>query len=288
MMRSRFVLAVLASIGVAIACAADAPRSFSPPPDSAIPTDELGKLVRLGHAIFTDTKKNAAPYVGNDLKCSNCHLDAGRKANAAPLWAAYVAYPRYREKTKHVDTFAERVQDCFRYSMNGKPPPADSDVLNALVAYSYWLATGAPVNTSMAGAGFPKVAKPAAAPDFARGQSVYASKCAACHGIEGAGLKSGDVQVFPPLWGARSFNWGAGMQRLDNAAGFIKANMPLGQGGTLSDQEAWDVAYFMAAHERPQDPRYSGSIAQTRTRYHDSADSLYGTTVNGRVLGAGR
>ena len=39
--------------------------------------------------------------------------------------------------------------------------------------------------------------------------------------------------------GADSFNWGAGMHQIGNAAGFIKANMPLGQAGMLSDQEAW-------------------------------------------------
>jgi thiosulfate dehydrogenase len=77
------------------------------------------------------------------------------------------------------------------------------------------------------------------------------------------------------------------MERLDNAAGFIKANMPLGRGGTLTDQDAWDVAYFMDAHERPQDPRYRGSIAQTRKAYHDTPASLYGQKVNGKLLGQG-
>ena len=77
------------------------------------------------------------------------------------------------------------------------------------------------------------------------------------------------------------------MGSLKNASGFIKANMPLGLGGTLSDQQAWDVAQFMNSHERPQDPRYKGSIAATRAAYHDSPNDLYGTTVNGRLLGAG-
>ena len=77
------------------------------------------------------------------------------------------------------------------------------------------------------------------------------------------------------------------MHQVSNAAGFIKANMPLGAAGTLTDQQAWDVAYFMDAHERPQDPRYARSIAETRKQYHDSPDSLYGLKVNGRILGAG-
>ena len=36
------------------------------------------------------------------------------------------------------------------------------------------------------------------------------------------------------------FNGGAGMGSINNAAGFIKGNTLLGQGNTLTDQEAWD------------------------------------------------
>ena len=61
--------------------------------------------------------------------------------------------------------------------------------------------------------------------------------------------------------------------------------MPLSQGNTLSDQEAWDVAAFIDSQERPQDPRFSGSIADTRKKYHDSTMSMYGQLVNGVVLG---
>jgi thiosulfate dehydrogenase len=42
------------------------------------------------------------------------------------------------------------------------------------------------------------------------------------------------------------------------------------------------------AHERPQDPRFSGSVEATRKKYHDSDDSLYGRTVNGHLLGGAR
>lgn len=46
------------------------------------------------------------------------------------------------------------------------------------------------------------------------------------------------------------------MGDIRNAAGFVKANMPLGLGGTLTDQQAWDVATFMDNHERPQAPPF--------------------------------
>lgn len=261
--------------------------AFQPPPARAMPEREYGKVVRLGEQLFLHTSTLAKQYVGNDLNCSNCHLDAGRQPNSAPMWAAFVHYPAYRAKTGKVDTLASRLQGCFQYSMNGKAPPADDPVLTALQAYFAWLATGAPVGKPLAGSGYPKLAKPAQAPDYGRGEKAYAANCAVCHGAEGQGQRVADQQVFPPLWGPRSFNWGAGMHQLSNASAFIKANMPLGKGGSLSDQDAWDVAYFMNAHERPQDPRFKGSVAQTRKAHHDDPDSLYGLTVNGHLLGSG-
>jgi thiosulfate dehydrogenase len=258
---------------------------FSPPTEDEIPKNEFGDMVRLGEKIFHDTQANAKEFVGNSLVCSNCHLDSGRLANAAPLWAAYVLYPSYRAKNGRVNTFEERLQDCFLYSMNGKAPAPDDKVLVALESYAYFLAKGAPTGVQLPGRGYPKLAKPAKL-DYGHGQQVYADKCAVCHGADGLGQSAADRQVvFPPLWGARSFNWGAGMSSINNAAGFIKANMPLSQGNTLTDEEAWDVAAYIDSQERPQDPRFNGSVAETRKLHHDSPMNMYGQTVNGVVLG---
>ncbi|MEX6507186.1 c-type cytochrome [Jiella sp. M17.18] len=259
--------------------------SFTPPPESAIPDDEFGQMVRTGEAIFHDTQKNAGQFLGNDLQCSNCHIDRGRLAGSAPLWAAYVKYPAYRSKNGHVNTFEERLQGCFRYSMNGKAPPLGDEVLVALESYAYFLAKGAPTGASLPGRGYPALPKPSGL-DRKNGAAVYAQNCALCHGGNGEGQKTASgVTVFPPLWGPRSYNWGAGMSTISNAAAFIKANMPLGKGGSLSDKDAWDVAAFIDGKERPQDPRFAGSVAETRKKYHDSKMNLYGTEVDGVMLG---
>ena len=167
------------------------PPPSLPPPDSAIPNDEFGAAVKLGRAIFTDTGVHAGAYVGNHLRCSNCHLDAGRLANSAPLAQAYVRYPAFRKKTGQVDTFEERLQGCFRYSMNGKPPPLGDKVLTALTAYAFFLAKGAPTGAEMPGRGYPVVPKPPLPRDYARGETVFGAKCAACHGANGAGTERG-------------------------------------------------------------------------------------------------
>ncbi|HEY1773585.1 MAG TPA: c-type cytochrome [Gammaproteobacteria bacterium] len=265
--------------------AAQSSTAFTPPPLSAIPAGPEGDVIWQGLEIMTRTRAAAGAYVGDALDCADCHVDQGRRADSSPMWAAYVTYPKYRAKNHRVDSLSQRIQDCFRYSMNGKPPAADSTEMYALVAYFKWLATGLPVGLDPKGAGYPKLSQPPQPADRSRGATVYAADCAMCHSDDGAGRSTRGEQVFPPLWGPRSFNWGAGMERVNNAAGFIQANMPYGLGNTLSLQQAWDVAAFMDSHSRPQDPRFTGNLEETRKLYHPS-DSYYGQSVDGQTLGA--
>lgn len=262
---------------------------FTPPPDSELQSNAFGELVRRGEAIFVNTKALAPQYVGNEMNCVNCHLDRGRLANSSPMWAAYPMYPAYRKKNNKVNSFTERLQGCFTFSMNGTPPPADSEVILALTAYSYWLSTGAPIGKALPGRGFGETPLPKGGYDIARGKIVYEKQCQICHGQNGEGQKVGANFVFPPLWGKDSYNWGAGMHRINTAAGFIQHNMPLGRGKTLTDRESWDVAAFVNMHERPQDPRLiDGDIEKTRQRFHaDDGVNLYGTVVDGKLIGQG-
>jgi len=263
---------------------------FRPPQQSELPDNAYGKMVMDGYALFVDTKRQAPQFVGNGLNCTNCHLDQGRLANSAPLWGAYTMYPAYRQKNDKVNTFAERLQGCFQFSMNGgTPPAADSREITALSVYAYWLSTTAPVGVELPGRGYPQVPQPAGGYDLERGAAVYEAQCALCHGNQGQGQKVGTDYVMPPLWGKDSYNWGAGMHRINTAASFIKHNMPLGKPGSLSDQQAWDVAAFINTHERPQDPRLvEGSIEKTRVKFHaNDGVNAYGKIINGILIGQG-
>ena len=44
---------------------------------------------------------------------------------------------------------------------------------------------------------------------------------------------------------------------------------------------------FIDSQPRPQDPRFTGDIAETRKKYHDDANSMYGKVENGVLLGQG-
>ena len=197
-------------------------------------------------------------------------------------------YPAYRKKNNKVNTFTERMQGCFEFSMNGKAPSSDSHVMKALGTYAYWLATKAPVGEDLPGRLYPVIPAPEKGFDLVKGKQIYAEQCTICHGGEGQGQKSAGVFVFPPLWGKDSYNWGAGMHRINTAAGFIKQNMPLGKGGSLTDDEAWHVAAYINSHERPQDPRLvDGSVEKTRKKYHEGDGvNLYGEVRQWRDAGA--
>ncbi|MGZ8301435.1 MAG: c-type cytochrome [Telluria sp.] len=267
---------------------------FVPPAESEIPEGPVGDAIKRGRDIFIDTPKYAAKYVGNSMACAQCHLDAGRRENSAPMWAAYVQYPKFRAKNNKINTLEERINGCFQYSMNaqaspaGKAPPPGDDIYKELMTYMYWLADGAPTGEEMHGGGYIKLKEPKLGYDAGRGMAVYEQNCALCHGADGQGRREADGKVrFPPLWGAEAYNWGAGMSRIDTAAGFIKANMPLSKPYSLTDQEAWDVAAYIDSHERPKDPRQTGTIEEARAKFHKGEKSYYGKVLDGQLRGVG-
>ncbi|MNI34717.1 Cytochrome c [compost metagenome] len=127
-----------------------------------------------------------------------------------------------------------------------------------MLEYMAWLSRPVPEGARVAAPSEGPIDS-ALTPDPVRGQALYAAQCAACHGDNGEGQRdaSGDI-AFPPLWGERSFNIGAGMARLYKAAGFVKHNMPpavsreppLGQ-QVMPDQDAVDIASYFINQPRP-------------------------------------
>ncbi|WNK21346.1 c-type cytochrome [Halomonas piscis] len=269
---------------------------YQPPLKEDIPDDEFGDAVTRGREIFVNTGTNAGEFVGNDLACANCHLNAGRRPNSAPMWAAITNYPAYRGKNEMINTIEDRVNGCFTYSMNapgspsGGPPPQGHQVYKDLESYFSWLADGNALREDVPGRGYPSLEEPEQDYDRDRGEQVFADNCAVCHGLNGQGQKDLNGRyIFPPLWGPNSYNWGAGMHRVNTAAGFIKANMPLGRPDSLSNQQAWDVAAYINSFPRPADPRQVDEdldLDEAKEAYHQHQD-YYGETRNGATLGKG-
>jgi thiosulfate dehydrogenase len=217
------------------------------PTDTAFPDGPLGVSVRRGRAILMATRDSLPAYVGNDLRCTSCHLDEGRRPGGIPWVGVYGRFPQYRSRSARVLVLEDRINDCLRRSLHGRALPPESRAMRDMVAYMAWLSRGIPVGATVSGQGLPRME--ALAGDGARGEGIFAGRCASCHGADGQGT----LQA-PPLWGPRSFNVGAGMARLRTAAAFIRHNMPYDRPGTLTDQQAFDVAAFVTSRPRPDFP----------------------------------
>lgn len=221
---------------------------FAPPSPDTIPGDLRGEQIKLGYEIVAHTQEYGKPYVGNALNCTNCHLDAGLNPNAASFVGLSGLFPEYRARADRQISLADRINECFERSMNGKALPPDSSKLNAVVAYIEWLSQNVPQGSKVSWRGIPRIT-PSRQPDPAKGKNVFAKKCVFCHGSDGHGTMAG-----PPVWGPGSYNIGAGMARVSVAASFIKANMPRGWGWSVTDDEAYDVAAYINSQPRPDFP----------------------------------
>lgn len=210
-----------------------------------IPAGPLGDAIRRGRALLAATPESLPPHVGNRLRCVSCHLDDGRRETGS--WVGVFArYPQYRARSGTIETIEYRVNDCFRRSMNGTAlDPAGRDMAD-IVAYLAYLSHGTPVGPPPPGGGARLQQWAAFTADTAAGARVYATTCTACHGPDGQGSVGA-----PPVWGAASYNVGAGMARVRTAAEFIRRNMPFDRPGTLTDQQAFDVAAYINTRPRP-------------------------------------
>jgi thiosulfate dehydrogenase len=229
--------------------------AWQPPPETDIPNDSLGAAIRRGLALVTHTADSLPAYATGKLNCSNCHLNAGRNVDAAPLAGSQARFPKYMDRTGAVISIADRVNYCFTRSLAGNRLPVESREMQDILAYLAWLSSGVPVGEGKKLPGSEGLRSMPAqlVGDKTRGAAVFTAKCVVCHGANGQGNPAIPPGV-PPLWGAKSFSVGASMARQGKAASFIWHNMPFGQGKTLTQQEAFDVATYVTSQARTDSP----------------------------------
>jgi thiosulfate dehydrogenase len=141
----------------------------------------------------------------------------------------------------------DRINYCFTRSLAGSKLPADSREMQDIVAYLAFISKGVPNGEHIRGEGMAKM--PALVGDSSRGRALFTDNCARCHGNNGSGM--GPI---PALWGPQSFSIGASMARQERAASFIRYNMPFDRPGSLTDQQAYDIAAYVTSMPRPDSP----------------------------------
>ena len=221
--------------------------AFRVPDESEIRDSVLLASVRRGKALLAFTRDSLPAYVGNRLQCVYCHPDNGTRRNAMPWVGVYARFPQYRSRAGGIQVIEDRINDCFRRSMNGRALAPESRDMRDIIAYMAFLSSGYPVFAQVDGQSVPRV--PKLPGDTVRGAATFAAKCSSCHGPDGAGSPE-----YPALWGPGSYNIGAGMARVQTAAAFIKVAMPRTAPGTLTDQEAYDLATYINTRPRPDFP----------------------------------
>lgn len=218
--------------------------AFRVPNESEVGDPTVLASIRRGRALLRDTRDSLPRHVGNRLACTSCHQNDGTVKDGMPWVGVYARFPQYRSRAGGTQIIEDRINDCFKRSMNGVALVPESRDMRDIISYLAFLSIGYPVGSEVDGQGIPAL-DPLPA-DSARGEGVFRTRCARCHGPRGEGVGPAGA-----LWGDGSYNIGAGMARLRTAANFIKARMPQDSAGVLSDQEAFDVARFINSQPRP-------------------------------------
>jgi thiosulfate dehydrogenase len=265
------VIRLFAALALAGAASTQVRAQISPvwtiPEVGALPRDAHGLQIREGRDLITATYAYIGPdapdaskrYAGNNLACTNCHLEAGTKKFGLPLFGLYGDFPQYSARIGADISIEDRINSCMTRSMNGRPMPDDAPEMAAVVAYIKFISSGVAPEQKLPGLGSGQMPELRRAADPDRGKPLFTRDCAGCHNADGSGLpysvaNSDQGYIDPPLWGPASFNDGAGMARLITMANFIHFNMPHGTDYLdvqLDVEEAWDISAYVLSHPRP-------------------------------------
>ncbi len=222
---------------------------WKPHTEADIPNDSLGASIRRGLYLMRFTPESLPAYATSSLRCTSCHQQDGLKASSAPLTGAHARFPKYMPRTGAVIGLADRVNYCFTRSLAGNAIPTDSREMGDILAYIAFISKDVPVGAKIAGTDGIISMKDTLDGDATRGEAIFKRECVICHQADGQGNAA-----FPALWGPKSYSIGASMARAERAASFIWHNMPQSKPGSLTPQEAFDVAAFINSHPRPDSP----------------------------------
>lgn len=239
------------------------PRSTWLPPDRvSIPSGKEGELIRYGEELIRHTAVYLGPKgkvkpISNGMNCNNCHLNGGTQLYGLNFSAVASTYPKFRNRSGTIIDVKERINECIERSLNGERLMPDDKELNAMAAYILWIGKDVTRKILEEKIVVKEIGILDRAADPVKGKMVFEKSCIECHDQHGDGKlhPSGLEYEYPPLFGDKSYNVGAGLYRLSRFASFVKYNMPFGtdyRNPKLTDEEAWDVAAYINSLPRPE------------------------------------
>jgi thiosulfate dehydrogenase len=211
---------------------------------------------------------NGSRFVrGRHTSCDHCHQGVGDKQDAAgnrlvgsnSMAASWVMSDMYDRFTGLLLPHELRQMQCYINSSNGFKPNAAEDLVRDVTAYSRFLsaALDLKIGNHYPEQGIDEI--PASATlkrgdDYIRGAHLYKEKCARCHGPQGLGTEVDGKVLYPAVAGPDAYSLDSRMNfaKVNSVApGFICRNMPLGEEGSLDNQQCRDIAYYLGTLPRP-------------------------------------
>lgn len=226
-----------------------------------VPKGKEGDLIRYGIKLLSQTESTLGPksklkMTNNNVNCSACHMEnngnglPGTKKYVLPFINSINNYPFLDIETMKIISLQDRIRGMG--GTNSHKFPNNSKEMKAILAYFKWLKKAYKIKDGvrlegnfLAKMDFPK--RPA---NPVKGKEIFAAQCAACHGLDGKGVKNenyetGGGHLYPSL-----LIWpdGGHMAMLPVLARFLHSSMPLGASAdspVLSPDEALDLAAYL-------------------------------------------
>ncbi|HMK37900.1 MAG TPA: c-type cytochrome [Bacteroidota bacterium] len=262
----------LVSASTTMTTAWDIPRN--PLTDSTLAASADRDRITKGYILFMQTPEKAPKFAPNRLACGNCHLNGGQRERALPLVGVAGVFPEFNKREGRSFSLEDRIVGCFMRSENATGYRADgrdsssgpdsslypgvrSEEVGALASYIVWLSEGIRAGETLPWRGRNTLHADSLIPverlNTERGRALFVENCRSCHGEDGQGVQIGDKRA-GPLWGPHSWNDGAGAARIYTLAGIIRYAMPYLNPGSLTDEQAQQIAAFINSMPRPEYP----------------------------------
>ena len=142
--------------------------------------DKADEQVKKGYYLVSESSIYMGPlatdpkarFSGNNLSCTNCHLNGGTLSGAGSWIGVTNRYPQFRGRENKIGTIEERINGCMERSMNGQKLPEKGVQMNAIVSYMKWVSSNLPKLNQEEIIGYPPIQIPTVAVDLNQGEII--------------------------------------------------------------------------------------------------------------------
>lgn len=211
----------------------DSNDSTPPSVSDLDPDDPMSPYIEDGKELLYSTMSDEN---GSELSCMSCHAD-GTGTNGVSLVGVTSQFPKYEPREGTVVPLVEHINNSITRTLNAEKLEYDGEEMRSIVAYLTYISEGIEVGSEAVSADGEAEMVEIPEPDLGNGEEIYEERIA---------------ESSPELWGEFSFTDGSNMSRMSVMTNYVKNYLPEDEPGSLSEQEAADVAGYILSKDRPE------------------------------------